>query len=49
MKNTEIVITGMGVVSAIGQSVSENLTNLLAQKSGIEPIEFIETVHKDDF
>lgn len=49
MNKTEIVITGMGIVSAIGLSVSENLTNLLAQKSGIAPIEFIETVHKDDF
>lgn len=49
MKKTEIVITGMGMVSAIGLSVSENLTNLLAQKSGIAPIQFLETVHKDVF
>lgn len=49
MNKTEIVITGKGIVSAIGLSVSENLTNLLAQKSGIAPIQFIETVHKDDF
>lgn len=49
MIKADIVVTGMGITSAIGLSVQENLDNLLAQKSGIAPIQFLDTVHKDSF
>lgn len=36
-------ITGLGIVSAIGLTVAENLYSLENSKSGIEPVKFLET------
>ncbi|PVW14315.1 beta-ketoacyl-[acyl-carrier-protein] synthase family protein [Marixanthomonas spongiae] len=46
MKN-QVAITGMGIVSAIGNSVEQNLQALLTSKSGIGISEHIQTLHKD--
>ncbi len=47
--DNKILVTGIGVISAIGNSVSENLSSLRSAKSGIGPIRYLETVHKNDF
>ncbi len=44
-----IVITGIGVISAIGNNVDENLISLKQQKTGINNIEYLDTIHKSDF
>ncbi len=44
-----IYITGMGVISAIGDNVAENLNNLRQQKSGIGSIKILESLYKNDF
>jgi 3-oxoacyl-(acyl-carrier-protein) synthase len=42
-----IAITGMGIISAIGNSVEENYASLLNNKTAINTIENISTVHAD--
>ena len=41
--DNKILVTGIGVISAIGNSVSENLSSLRSAKSGIGPIRYLET------
>ena len=43
-----VAITGMGVISAIGNNVQENYESLIGEKTGISKITQIETVHKDE-
>ncbi|GGG35487.1 beta-ketoacyl-[acyl-carrier-protein] synthase family protein [Bizionia arctica] len=43
-----IAITGMGIISAIGNNVAENFQSLMEGKKGISKISKIETIHKDD-
>jgi len=43
----EVAITGMGIVSAIGNSVEENLEALLTSKSGLGTSKHIKTHHKE--
>lgn len=45
----KIYITGIGVNSAIGLNVEENLNSLVAENSGIGPIHFLESHHKNEF
>ncbi len=45
--NKGIAITGMGIISSIGNTVAENLNALLAESDGISRIKFLETRHKD--
>ena len=45
----DILVTGLGVISAIGNSVDENLASLMAGKTGIAPMRYLETAHKDVF
>ena len=47
--DNKILVTGIGVISAIGNSVPENLSSLRSAQSGIGPIRYLETVHKNDF
>jgi 3-oxoacyl-[acyl-carrier-protein] synthase-1 len=42
-----VAITGMGIISAIGNSVEENYASLLNNKTAITTIENISTVHAD--
>jgi 3-oxoacyl-[acyl-carrier-protein] synthase-1 len=41
-----VAITGMGIISAIGNTVEENYSALIHGKTGITPIENLDTVHK---
>jgi 3-oxoacyl-(acyl-carrier-protein) synthase len=43
--NKGIAITGMGIISSIGNSVEENYNALLNSQAGITTIENIETIH----
>ncbi len=43
-----VAITGMGIISAIGDNVSENYKSLISGKIGIGKITQIDTVHKDE-
>ncbi|MBK0369533.1 beta-ketoacyl-[acyl-carrier-protein] synthase family protein [Flavobacterium agrisoli] len=42
-----VAITGMGIISSIGNSVEENYMSLIENKIGISRIENIRTVHAD--
>lgn len=44
--STGVAITGMGIISAIGNNVAENYSSLLAGRAGISNISKIDTVHK---
>ena len=46
MQNKGIAITGMGIMSAIGNSVLENREALVSGRSGISHLENFESVHK---
>ena len=46
---SRVVITGMGIITAIGKDVAENFDSLYNRKHGVGPISILETVHKDDF
>ena len=45
----EIYISGLGVISAIGNNVETNFDALSKQKSGISSIDILKTNHKNDF
>ncbi len=42
-----VAITGMGIISSIGNTVEENFQSLLSKTHGISRIEGISTIHKD--
>ncbi|NKQ39254.1 MAG: beta-ketoacyl-[acyl-carrier-protein] synthase family protein [Methanosarcinales archaeon] len=42
-----VAITGMGIISSIGNTVEENLQSLIDKKPGISRIKKIDTIHKD--
>jgi 3-oxoacyl-[acyl-carrier-protein] synthase II len=44
-----VYITGIGVISAIGNNVGENLRSLKAEKTGIGKIEILETNFRNDY
>jgi 3-oxoacyl-[acyl-carrier-protein] synthase-1 len=44
--STGVAITGMGIISAIGNNVAENYSALLKKRTGISHISKIDTVHK---
>lgn len=46
--NKGVAITGMGIISSIGNNVEENLNALKSVSHGISRIDLIETRHKDD-
>ena len=43
----DIVITGMGVVSAIGVGIEETLSSLLTGETGVGKIKYLDTIHTD--
>lgn len=45
--STSIQITGMGIVSSIGQNVDQCLDSLLHVRHGIGPIRILDTQHRD--
>lgn len=46
---SRVYITGMGIISALGDSVEQSLETLLSCKSGIGPIQYLQTTHRNDF
>lgn len=46
--NNGVAITGMGIISAIGNNVAENYDALLNGKKGITRVENIETIQRDE-
>tara|TARA_R100001369_G_C3318023_1_gene168457 strand:+ start:488 stop:1684 length:1197 start_codon:yes stop_codon:yes gene_type:complete len=44
--STGVAITGMGIISAIGNNVAENYSSLLEGRTGISHISKIDTIHK---
>ncbi len=49
IKNKSVGITGIGIVSAIGNHAKECLQSLRTGKSGLAPVKHLQTVHKDQF
>ncbi len=47
MEHSSIVITGAGVVSAIGLNRAETLSSLLARRGGIAPVRYLATEHSE--
>ncbi len=47
MQKKRVVITGLGVVSPLGNTVAEFWDNLIAGKSGAGPITYFDTTHFD--
>ncbi|NJO89234.1 MAG: hypothetical protein HC831_09960 [Chloroflexia bacterium] len=47
--HNQVDITGLGIISAIGNNTSQCLQSLIEGKSGIEKIRFLDTIHKDEF
>ena len=45
----KVVVTGIGIISSIGNSPEETLESLLQKKSGISKISILNTIHKDEF
>lgn len=43
-----VALTGMGIISAIGNNVSENYNSLISGKAGISKITHIDTIHADE-
>ncbi|MGY0391037.1 beta-ketoacyl-[acyl-carrier-protein] synthase family protein [Bizionia sp. KMM 8389] len=43
-----VAITGMGIISAIGNNVAENYDALISKQKGIKRISKIDTIHKND-
>ena len=43
-----VFISGIGVISSIGNSIEENISSLRNSRTGIDKIQYLNTVHKDD-
>ena len=43
--NKGVAITGMGIISSIGNTVEENFYSLINNKTGLSDIENIQTIH----
>jgi len=44
-KSTPAYITGIGIISAIGDNVAENCTALTEERAGIAPATYLQTIH----
>ena len=47
--SSKIVVTGLGIITAIGDNVDETYDSLVNKKSGIGPVSILQTIHKDNF
>ena len=45
--NKGVAITGMGIISAIGNNVAENYNALIEKRKGISKISKLDTIHRD--
>ena len=46
--NKGVAITGMGIISAIGNNVAENYDALINEKKGITRVDHIETIQREE-
>ena len=46
---TRVVVTGIGIISSIGNNLQETYKSLIEKRSGISNIEILDTRHKGDF
>lgn len=46
---TKVVVTGIGIISSIGNNLDETYESLIKKKSGIGKINILETIRKDEF
>lgn len=46
--NKKVYVTGIGIISAIGDNVSETLDSIVSEKSGISVLDNIQTRHRND-
>lgn len=44
----KVFVAGAGVISAIGNSIQETLTSFQNQRSGIDSIKYLDTIHRSD-
>ncbi len=47
--NTNVVVTGLGIISSIGNNLNECVNSLRNEQTGIRPIQHLNSVHKNDF
>ncbi len=45
---SKVVVTGMGMITAIGNNVAENLDSLMSRKHGVGPINYLQTSLKGE-
>ncbi len=46
---TRVVVTGVGIISSLGNNLEETHNSLISQESGISNIDILETNHSGDF
>ena len=46
--NQGVAITGMGLISAIGNNVADNFASLISGTTGISKVSRIKTVHENE-
>jgi 3-oxoacyl-[acyl-carrier-protein] synthase II len=46
---TKVVVTGIGIISSIGNNLQETFISLIEKRTGIGKIDILDTVHKDEF
>jgi len=44
-----VLLTGLGIISAVGTNVSESIDSFRQHRSGIRPCRYLGTIHKDVF
>jgi len=45
--SSRVFITGIGIISSIGENLEETLISILNSKTGIAPVKYLNTVHKE--
>ena len=45
--SSRVFITGIGIISSIGSNLEETLNSILSSKSGIRPVKYLNTAHKE--
>ncbi len=48
-RSTTVVVTGIGIISSIGNNLQETYNSLVEKRTGIGRIEILETIRKDEF
>ncbi len=43
-----VLVTGLGIVSGIGNNADETVASILEQKTGVGKLKYLDTVHADE-